>query len=226
MTDETRFAEAIHKLTNEHMVQAPAAGKTHYERHAALITQLRKAAVPGTTNDGGSGKQDPRERIPFDADAVTKYDNLTGQIGSWFLEVMSVRPPRRMAPEAQLSRVARVFTNGIRAGRVNDGQVTVIANRWDRWVTTIEDKLAGLTSLEVTAPCPVCSFEWIIDKDGQQVRALVATYKDDLRGGLSESFARCKLCGEVWHGDGALRNLRILIDEREAQSDTPVVNQS
>jgi hypothetical protein len=217
MTDETRFAEAIHKLTNEHMVQAPAAGRTHYERHDALISQLRRAAVPGTTNDGGSGKQDPRERIPFDADAVDKYDNLTGQIGSFYLEYMSVRAPRSMSPESQLSRVARVFTNGITAGRVSDGLVTVIANRWDRWVTTIEDKLAGLKPIELTAPCPVCNFEWIIDKDGQQVRALTATYKDDLRGGLDETFALCKLCGETWHGIGELRKLRILIDA----ADTP-----
>lgn len=222
MTDEARLAEAIHKLTNEHMVQAPAAGRTHYQRHDALITQLRRAAVPGTTNDGGSGKQDPRERIPFDADAVTKYDNLTGQIGSFYLEYMSTRPPRSMSPESQLSRVGRVFANGIQAGKVNDGLVTVVANRWDRWVTTIEDKLAGLKQIEITAPCPVCKFEWIIDREGQQVRALTVTYKDDLLGGLAESFAYCKLCGEMWHGGGALRKLRILMDE--AESDTPIVS--
>lgn len=224
MTDEARLAEAIHKLTNEHMVQAPAAGRTHYERHDALISQLRRAAIPSTTNDGGSGKQDPRERIPFDADAVTKYDNLTGQIGSFYLEYMSVRPPRSLSPESQLSRVGRVFANGIQAGKVNDGLVTVVANRWDRWVTTIEDKLAGLKKIEITTPCPVCKFEWIIDHEGQQVRALTVTYKDDLQGGLSESFARCKLCGEMWHGGGALRKLRILMDE--ADSDTPVVSAS
>ncbi len=183
MPDDLRLAEAIHKLTNEHMVQAPAAGRTHYERHDALIAQLRRAAVPGTTNDGNGGKQDPRERIPFDADAVDKYDNLTGQIGSFYLEYMSVRPPRSLPPESQLSRVSRVFVNGIRAGKVNDGLVTIVANRWDRWVTTIEDKLAGLKPIELTAPCPVCKFEWIIDHEGQQVRALTVTYKDDLVGG-------------------------------------------
>jgi hypothetical protein len=221
MTDESRFTEAVHKLTNEHMVQAPAAGRTHYQRHDALISQLRKAAIPSSTNDGGAGKQEPRERIPFDADAVTKYENLTGQIASWYLEVMSVRPARAISPEAQLSRVARVFSNGIQAGKVNDGQATVIANRWDRWVTTIEDKLAGLKQIEVTAPCPVCEFEWIIDGEGLQVRALTVTYKDDLQGGLSESFARCKLCGELWHGTAALRKLRQLIDDAESRADTP-----
>ena len=215
MSDETRLAEAVHKLTTEHMVQAPVAGRTHYERHDALITQLRRAAVPGSTNDGGTSKQDPRERIPFDADAVTKYDNITGQIGAFYLEVMSTRPAREVSPESQLSRSMLVFTNGVRAGKINDGAVTRAAARWDGWVTTIEDKLTGLKPIELTAPCPVCEFEWIIDQEGQQVRALTVTYKDDLRGGLSESFARCKLCGEVWHGTGALRKLRQLIDDAE-----------
>lgn len=221
MTDESRLAGAVHKLTNEHVVQAPAAGRTHYERHDALIRQLRRAAVPSSTNDGGSGKQDPRERIPFDADAMTKYDNLTGQIGAFYLEVMHVHPERGMSSESQLSRASRVFANGIEAGKIADGKVTSIANRWDGWVTTIEDKLAGLRPIELTAPCPICNFEWIIDKDGQQVRALTVTYKDDLQGGLSESFARCKLCGEIWHGTGALRKLRSLIDEAELESATP-----
>jgi hypothetical protein len=218
MTDETKFADAVHKLANEHMVQAPAAGRTHYQRHDSLIAQLRAAAIPSSTSDGGGGKQDPRERIPFDADAVTKYDNLTGQISSFFLEVMHVRPARGHSPESQLSQAATVFSNGITAGKVGDVETTRVAARWSGWVTTIEDKLAGLKPIELTAPCPVCKFEWIIDQEGQQVRALTVTYKDDLSGGLSESFARCKLCGELWHGISALRKLRALIDDAEAEA--------
>lgn len=213
-----RLADAVHQLAREHVVSSPFNGKRHFERHGPLIEQLRDAAINGVINDGGGGKRSPRERMPLDPDAFQKYENVSAQVSSFYLEYVGERPTRGSNPEAQLTRALVSFTNRVRAGNVNESLRESVTRRWERWVVTIEDKLAGLTSLEITAPCPVCEFEWIIDKDGEQVRALIATYKDDLLGGLSETFARCRCCGETWNGDGQLRRLRILIDEKENSS--------
>lgn len=240
MTTQTDpLLDVVDKLTIEHLVTSPLdSGKNHYERHDGLIKQLRDAIA---SNIGGSaGGKPPQERIPLDADALMKYEQIEEAIGEWFRVTCEGIPG--LLPEDNLRQWFLTFSNAYRAGTITDTIYDVHVHALEAWAQTIEEKLSAPTVRELfdingqPEVCPECGAGWyeVILNAGIQTRnpdgtvkarwyekerrvALTASYHPDDRGGLSRSFVRCGCCNTVWMDGRGIRALAYDLEHREPQ---------
>jgi hypothetical protein len=198
--------DAIDRLTIGYTVTTVLDdGSKHHEHHDSLIAQLR-AAIVSDVGSGVGGSQ-ARERVPLDVDALTRYENLEGQVGAFLLEWSGERPKRGTELEKTLRKAYVAFI-----GKAGDKDVQRAEKRWGGWVRQIEEKLDGVNRIELMAPCPVCNFQWYVNADGRQEVALQVVYKPDGQSGLSETFALCRFCEytetpSMWKGVSRLREL-------------------
>ena len=85
-----------------------------------------------------------------------------------------------------------------------------------RWAVSINDLLSPPTKQELTAPCPLCGQMWATVGKGEEtesVRALWAVWREN----GDQSFGMCRACDHIWQGISSMRQLRISIDEQEAE---------
>lgn len=232
-TDRNDLLDAVDQLTVEHTVTTLLDdGRKHFERHDGLIKQLREAIASSV--GGSAGGKPPRERIPLDADALTKYEQMEVAIGERYQALVGNVPG--LYPEVNLRDWYQALDNEHRAGRVTDTTMGDELTTMLGWVRTIEEKLSPPTKRELVGEeCPQCGFAWYdtvlnIAKhepgvkpewvDTERTVALTVTYRPDDRGGLTASFAKCGCCSHVWMG---AHGIRALAYELERTDDTPQV---
>lgn len=221
--------DAVDELTIVHVVTTTLDdGLKHFEKHDGLIKQLRDAIA---SNLGGSaGGKAPNERIPLDADALTKYEQMEIAIGQRYGELTGNVPG--LLPEDNLRGWYLEFTNQYRAGDITNDTFDDELHTMQSWVRVITEKLAPPTVRElVGSSCPECGFAWYDtvlnaakpatrraeDKawnwvDADRKPALTVTYRPDDQGGLTESFAKCGCCNHVWMGAAGIRALAYEIE--------------
>lgn len=228
MTTQTDpLLDAVDELTIEHVVTSPVGdGKNHYERHEGLIKQLREAIVSDI--GGGGGGKAPRERIPLDADALLKYQQIELAIGERFRDLCAGIPG--LYPEETLRSWYVAFANAHRAGQVSDAAYDDELRAMRSWVRIILEKLSPPTKRELVGEqCPECGFAWYdtvvnvgqgpksgerwLDVDRQV--ALTVSYRPDDKGSLDGSFAKCGCCNHVWMGTTGIRALAYVLEHRE-----------
>jgi hypothetical protein len=225
--------DTIDMLTIEHVVTSRLdTGDSHFERHDALIKQLRDAIASNL--GGAAGGKAARERIPLDADALVKYEQIEREIGERYRERVQSVPG--LFPEENLRAWYLAFDNAHRAGTVSDGLYDDELRTMLGWARLIEEKLSPPTIRELVDDdnqpelCPECGAGWfevimnrgveLTREDGSQKFwydkerrvALTATYRPDGHGGLEASSAECGCCGTRWVG---VRGVRMLAYELE-----------
>lgn len=237
--------DVVDKLTVSHVVTTQRDdGKNHYESHDGLIKQLRDAIASSTVGLGSGAGQSAHERIPLDADAMVKYEQIEEAIGEWFRANCDGIPG--MLPEDNLRAWYLVFTNAHRAGTISDTIYDAHVHALEGWAHTIEEKLSAPTVRELfdqhgqPEVCPECGAGWytailnsgtlvkpVTDRSGTVHRfwyekerrvALTASYTPDERGGLTASFARCGCCGHVWMGSQGIRALAYDLENPNRES--------
>lgn len=233
MTDPTRLSDranlldALDYLTIEHIVTTRREGAPpHNEKHEGLIKQLREAVA--SSIGGGAGGKPARERIPLDADALTKYEQIEAAILERFV-TRSLGVPA-LLPEDNLRKWYVLFMQTATEEAITDEWHTLSS-----WQRTIEEKLSPPTVRELAGQeCPLCGHAWYTTllnaavADGRNPKhrdlshmndpawhwvdeerkpALTVTYRPDMTGGLTESFAKCGNCNHVWLGAAGIRAL-------------------
>ena len=192
-----------------------------FKRTDPPLLERLQAAIVSDTGGNGSGKA-ARERAPLDIGALTLFDGIDGRARSW-LDELGARPGK----DVTLTQVLRSWYVMWSAMNPSDGLAGSYLNVLDGWVTAIEDVLSPPTRIEIMAACPVCGGEWMNvglklangdddPNDIERVRVLAAVERET----INESYALCRWCDHVWKGVGAMRLLRIAIDDAEAAKET------
>lgn len=208
--------DVIDTLTIEHVVTTVLDdGSKHFERHDGLIRQLR-AAIASNVGGDGAGKL-ASQRIPLDADALEKYDQMEREIGDRFRELCEGIPG--LYPEQTLRQWYQVFANGVRAGKISEAEYADQVHTLQGWVRIIEEKMSPPVTLELAnSACPDCGCAWAFEKLGgsetDRKVALTVKYKPDEHGGLEEASAQCGACGRVWKGSQGLRELAYDLEQK------------
>lgn len=218
--------DAIDDLTIVHIISTPIDdGKTHYEKHDGLIKQLREAIVSDL--GGSAGGKPPNERIPLDADALQKYEQIEKAIGERYVALLEKVPG--LYPENNLREWYQEFANQHRSGNLSDETYDDEVKTMKSWVRIISEKLSPPTVRELVGnECPKCGFDWYIDivnlkpLDTERRVALTVTYRPDDKGGLMSSFVKCGCCNEVWMGSTGIRELAYEIECKPAIEETEV----
>lgn len=162
--------DAIDDLTIVHIITTPnipildgtgkqTGEKTHYEKHDGLIKQLREAIA---SDIGGTAAGKPsNERIPLDADALQKYEQIEKAIGEKYVALLKKVPG--LYPEKNLREWYIEFTNQHRAGKLSDETYDDELKVMQSWVRIVTEKLSPPTILEIpNEQCPECGFDWYL----------------------------------------------------------------
>jgi len=245
------FLDALDWLTQPHKtpVVLRAEGKdkddakhpirTVHPTHEGLIKQLRTAIA--SSIGGSAGGKPARERIPLDADALVKYEQIEAAILERFAEYARVVP--HLLPEDNLRAWAVIFLT-----TATEEQITIEYRTLEQWKTVIEEKLSPPNVIELpNEACPECGASWYstvlnaavadgknpkhTDKgherdpewywvDEERRPALTATYRNDDLGGLTKSFAKCGHCGHVWMGSAGIRALAYILENKQREAET------
>lgn len=226
-TPASDLLDVLDTLTVSHTVVTPLDGdKKHFERHDALIKQLRQAIASNV--GGGAGGKPARERIPLDADALIKYQQIEKAILTRHAATGLGVPG--IYPEENLRAWYVVFIRDATEQAIRDELNTLTA-----WKHAIEEKLSPPTVRELAGEeCPDCGFAWYdtvlnvarrdtrnpadaatIWADMERKPALTVTYRPDNTGGLTQSFAKCGNCNHVWMGSAGIRALAWAIEHHE-----------
>jgi hypothetical protein len=246
MTGQTDpLLDVIDRLTIEHTeTTRKDDGTNWYSRHDGLIKQLRDA-VASDVGGGGAGGKDPRERIPLDADAMVKYQQIEEAIGQRFQDRCEGIPGEK--PEENLRVWFQAFTNAIRSGQVSEESYLDEVRTLEAWARVIDSKLSPPTQVDlfsergVPEECPDCGAGWYevilnsgklpkehVDSDGtvwkhwyekERRVALSSYYTPNTQGTLTESFVKCGCCGHVWMGVTGIRALAYELETKAAESE-------
>ena len=209
---------ALDQLTIDHQVRVPVEdGPDYIATHEGLIVQLRKAVASNLGGGSGAGAAG-NERVPIDADALVKYQQIEEAISGRHQSL--VGGPSGLYPEADLRWWFAAFNRALQAGTKNDSDYRYELGVLESWVRLIQDKLEPPRKRElVNDKCPECGFAWFVDAtdkaDPQRKVALTITYRE---GDLDASVASCGCCKQQWHGVMGLRALSYAIEN----PDTPV----
>jgi len=217
MTEEDPLLEVLDRLTQDHQVRVPVEdGPDYIATHKGLIVQLRDA-VASNLGGGSGGGAAGNERVPIDADALIKYQQIEEAISARHQSL--VGGPSGLYPENDLRWWFAAFNKALQAGTKNDSDYRYELGVLSGWVRLIEEKFEPPRKRElVNDKCPECGFAWYVDNsdktDPQRKVALTITYRE---GDLEASEASCGCCKTQWHGVMGLRALSYAIEE----SDTP-----
>ncbi|WP_167131942.1 DUF7341 domain-containing protein [Paramicrobacterium chengjingii] len=213
MKPET-LLDAVDILTIPHIVTTRLDdGTKHFEQHDGLIAQLRQA-VASSLGRTESGRSDPAARVPVNGEALIKYQQIEEAILQRFADVTERVPG--LLPEDNLRAWYVEFHRY--AKEPEEIAERDILKGWALWIREQFDppRVRELVDSDGNAAaCPECGFDWfdqVLNRgkgwaDVQRSVALTVTYRDDERGGLTASFARCGLCGQTWHGPQGIREL-------------------
>lgn len=220
MTEEDPLLLALDRLTIDHTVRVPVDDAPDYfATHKGLIVQLREAVASDLGGGGGAGAS-ASERVPLDADALVKYQQLEEAISARHQSL--VGGPSGLYPENDLRWWYAAFTKALQAGTKTDADYRYELRTLEGWVRMVSDKFDPPRKRELAGDsCPECGFDFYIDNtdrtDPQRKVALTITYRD---GDLDTSEATCGCCKKQWHGILGLRELSYAIEEH----DTPDTN--
>ncbi len=212
-----RLLTALDKLTKpQHVAQWQGDGserKIFKRIDPPLLDWLLEAIVNSLGQGGGS--QQARARTPMDVGAFTLHEDIDGRVRSW-MDDLGARPGKDLTA-TQILRTWYVLWS---ARNPSEGMMRAYAGILDGWAQAIRDVIDPPKRIEITAPCPMCGQEWINvglklgdgrddPNDVERVRVLIALERESMQ----ESYAMCRSCERVWKGVGAMRQLRIAIDD-------------
>lgn len=244
MTTTDLLLDVVDRLTIEHIQTTKLDdGTNHYERHDGLIKQLRNAIASDLGGTGSAGK-DPRERIPLDADAMLKYEQLETAIGARFKEMCQGIPG--LLPEDNLRAWFVAFMNAYRAGDITETGYLDEVRILETWARVVTEKLDPPTPLELfdkdgqPEVCPECGAGWyelilnsgrlnraVMDREGvvhtfwyekERRVALTAFCSPGESGALTASFVRCGCCNHVWLGARDIRHLAYDLEHKAEEA--------
>ena len=175
----------------------------------SLLYQLRHA-ISGDLGSHGGGSKAAHERTPFDVAAFTMYEDIDGRVKSWAAD--AGMKPSWLPVEDVLRAWFTVWTIKVIPDQLVDRHTAILI----RWAVSINDLLSPPMKQELTAPCPLCGQMWATVGKGEEtesVRALWAVWRE-IR---DESYGMCRSCNHMWQGISAMRQLRISIDDQEAE---------
>lgn len=198
--------------------QGDGEARTIFKRTDPPLLDRLHAAIVSDTGGNGSGKA-ARERAPLDIGALQLFDSIDGRARAWLDEV-GARPGK----DVEVTQILQSWYVLWGASNPSDGLAGNYLNVLDGWVNAINDVLSPPKRIELTSKCPICNQEWVSvglkmpngdddPNDAERVRVLVAVERES----INESYATCKACSRVWKGVGAMRQLRILIDDMDAR---------
>lgn len=224
MTDYTHLRAAVDALTAPVTVAEWVGDEDNPQlfrrTDPPLVEQLQAAVASNLGGKSGAGKS-ARERIPMDVSAFTLLEEIDGKARAW-LDVLGARPGRQVTT----GQAVRSWLVLFQAHPTGQPEQTVADHerRIRQWVGRIVDLLSPPPTFEVTAPCPECRVEWVrlgglVDED-EQLRALVTVIREP----HTASYAQCRCCGARWEGVHGLRQLRIAIDDAEAELERQVAH--
>jgi hypothetical protein len=208
---------ALDRLTIDHTVRVPVEdGPDYIATHNGLIPQLRAAVASNLGGGSGAGAAG-NERVPIDADALVKYQQLEEAVSARHQAL--VGGPSGLYPENDLRWWYAAFTRALQAGTKTDADYRYELRTLEGWVRMVSEKFEPPRKRElVNDKCPECGFAWYVDNtdksDPQRKVALTITYRE---GDLEGSEAQCGCCKQQWHGVMGLRALSYAIEE----ADTP-----
>lgn len=234
-SDRENLLETLDTLTRPHhlptVLTAEGKTKTVYPTHEGLIKQLRNAIA--SSLGGAAGGKPARERIPLDADALIKYDQIEAAILERHTEYSNAVPA--LLPEDNLRAWYVLFMVTATEQAITNEFRTLAA-----WQRIIEEKLSPPTVRELAGEkCPECGLAWYdtvlnasvvdgrnpkhLDKghekdpdwywvDEERKPTLTVTYRPDYTGGLTQSFAKCGNCNNVWMGAAGIRALAYTLE--------------
>ena len=218
MTEDDPLLAVLDRLTIDHIVRTPTEdGPDHIATHKGLIPQLREAIASDLGGGGGAGAS-ANERVPLDADALVKYQQIEVAISGRHQDM--VGGPSGLYPENDLRWWYAAFVKALQAGKRTDQDYRDELHTLERWEHMILDKFDPPRRKELMGDrCPECGFDWYVDNsdkaDLQRKVALTITYRE---GDLDRSEACCGVCKERWPG---LIGLRALSYALENPADTP-----
>jgi len=175
----------------------------------SLLYQLRNA-ISGDLGSHGGGSKAAHERTPFDVAAFTMYEDIDDRVKSWADDAGMTRSG--LPVEDVLRAWFPVWTVKVIPDLLVDRHTAILV----RWAVGINDLLDPPTKQELTAPCPLCGQMWATVGKGEEtesVRALWAVWREN----RDESYGMCRACDHMWRGISAMRQLRISIDDQEAE---------
>jgi len=175
----------------------------------SLLYQLRHA-ISGDLGSHGGGSKAAHERTPFDVAAFTMYEDIDGRVRAWAADAGMA--PQHTRVEDVLRSWFPIWTVKAIPDQLVDRHTAILT----RWAVGINDLLDPPTKQELTAPCPLCGQMWATVGKGEEaesVRALWAVWRDN----KDDSYGMCRACDHMWRGISAMRQLRISIDDQEAE---------
>jgi hypothetical protein len=214
---EDPLLSVLDRLTIDHQVRVPVEdGPDYIATHKGLIVQLREAVASDLGGGGGAGAS-ASERVPLDADALVKYQQIEEAISARHQSL--VGGPSGLYPENDLRWWYGAFAKALQAGRKLEADYAYELRTLQGWERLILAKFDPPRKRELAGEkCPECGFDFYVDNadraDPQRKVALTITYPD---GGLDEAEAQCGCCKKQWHGLLGLRELSYAIEN----PDTP-----
>lgn len=215
---ENRLLDAVDALTKPqtfaNWIGEP--GEQKIVRHTEKpLLDLLDTLIGNNIGSGGAGKP-ARERVPVDVSALMLRERIDERVRSWILELGG--KPGSQVTMTQLVRSWYVlWISGIHADE--DRRAGVL----EGFEREVRDILDPPKRIELTTPCPFCNQEWVEvgprqpdgsvhPLDSEIVRTLNAVERES----LDQSYAICRACERVWRGIGAMRILRIAMDDADA----------
>jgi hypothetical protein len=200
-------------------VGEPGIGKIARRTDPPLLDMLENA-IGGNIGGDRAGKP-ARERIPIDLTVELLIEELDGRFRAWIID-LGHKPKGHIS----LTHLLRSWYLLWISGHPNTTTEDPYRLALESYRTRILDAINPPKRIELTAPCPICGNEWVdigprqLDGtihplDAEIVHALTVIERDT----LNESYAICQACNRVWRGIGAMRQLRIAIDDADTTRD-------
>ncbi len=196
MTNE--LLDAVDDLTLPKPVKVPTDDGYTWAREDALLVQLQEAITSTTSRAGGRSLR--HDRMILDADALTRFHQITSTIGDW-CRIEGIRATRD--PVADLRR-----WHAARIGRPLDQRDAdgFYVAQMTGWAALIRGKLAPRKSLEWTDPCPECDATTYTDDNGDTLgHPVTISYYPEHP--FQTVTWECRACGVQREGEFAARYL-------------------
>ena len=206
---------AIHRLTRPHtsaVMQRPTGGgrKETILHHLPLISMLGTACA---TVSGASGSGSSPSGMVLNAVAFQKIEDLKKQVrASW----LTLLPGSDLLVDSFRYGIADSLHlwHGVFIARHHRQLITptMLADarkRYVGWMNLIDLMFEPQPTSDFIGPCPSCMFEYLLNVDGDRIRAITISYKTVV--------ATCRNCGQTWAGPGEF----VRLNNGRGPHDTP-----